>query len=161
MTTVPGISSLSFRNPRFLSALGGGSGSVLYQRVRTRNDPTHEELKNASSQQDGIKDQGGKSSMVDRSLVQRDIRAFLRECGGTPSEARHWLAQFQEMHSTYQKAFAVVEVSDTNACTSTGLYCTYLNTKLLLTQWGKIYKGTKNGQPRIFSLYVHCSQRSQ
>ncbi|XP_072270774.1 N-acetylglutamate synthase, mitochondrial [Pyxicephalus adspersus] len=112
MTTVPVISSFSFRNPRFLSALGGGGGSVLHQRAKTRNDPTHEELKNVPSQQDGIKDRGGISSMVDRSLVRRDIRAFLRECGGTPSEARHWLAQFQEMHSTYQKAFAVVEVDE-------------------------------------------------
>ncbi|XP_077316141.1 N-acetylglutamate synthase, mitochondrial [Lithobates pipiens] len=112
MTTVPGISSLPFRNTRFLSVLGSGSSSVLHQQVRTRNDPTQEEPKNAPSQQDGIKEQGGISSMVDRSLVRRDIRAFLRECGGTPSEARHWLAQFQEMHSTYQKAFAVVEVDE-------------------------------------------------
>ncbi|XP_075033337.1 N-acetylglutamate synthase, mitochondrial isoform X2 [Mixophyes fleayi] len=107
MTAVQGISSLSIRNSRFLSGLGGG-GSVLHQHVRVRDDPTHEEL----HQQEAAKEPGTISSMVDRSLVRRDIRAFLRECGGTPSEARHWLAQFQEMHSTYQKAFAVVEVDE-------------------------------------------------
>ncbi|XP_075702101.1 N-acetylglutamate synthase, mitochondrial [Rhinoderma darwinii] len=109
MTAVQGISTLSLRNSRFLS---GGRGSVLHQRVRTRDEPSHEELNNASNQQKAPKEPGGISSMVDRSLVRRDIRAFLRECGGTPSEARHWLAQFQEMHSTYQKLFAVVEVDE-------------------------------------------------
>lgn len=110
MTAVQGMSTLSLRHSRFLS---GGQGYVLNQRVRTRDDPTHEEVKNASNQQETSKESGGISSMVDRSLVRRDIRAFLKECGGTPAEARHWLAQFQEMHSTYQKAFAVVEVSPT------------------------------------------------
>ncbi|XP_063815964.1 N-acetylglutamate synthase, mitochondrial [Pseudophryne corroboree] len=107
MTAVQGISSLYLRNSRFLSGLSGG-GSALHQRVRIRDDPTHEEL----IEQQTTKEPGRVPSMVDRSLVRRDIRAFLKECGGTPSEARHWLAQFQEMHSTYQKAFAVVEVDE-------------------------------------------------
>ncbi|XP_073539340.1 N-acetylglutamate synthase, mitochondrial [Phyllobates terribilis] len=109
MTAVKGISTLSLRHCRFLS---GGRGSVLHQLAQSRDVPTNEELKNASNQREAFKESGGISSMVDRSLLRRDIRAFLKECGGTPTEARHWLAQFQEMHSTYQKAFAVVEVDE-------------------------------------------------
>ncbi|XP_044155126.1 N-acetylglutamate synthase, mitochondrial isoform X1 [Bufo gargarizans] len=109
MTAVQGISALSFRHCRFLS---GGTCSVLHQRVRIRDDQTREELKNPSNQREASKESGGISPLVDRSLVRRDIRAFLRECGGTPNEARHWLAQFQEMHSIYQKVFAVVEVDE-------------------------------------------------
>ncbi|XP_068118532.1 N-acetylglutamate synthase, mitochondrial [Hyperolius riggenbachi] len=112
MAVVHSISSLSLRTPRFLSTIGGGSGSVLHQRAKTRDEPTGEEVKNDPKDQETPKESGGLSSLVDRSLVRRDIRAFLRECGGTPSEARHWLAQFQELHSAYQKAFAVVEVDE-------------------------------------------------
>ncbi|XP_073428904.1 N-acetylglutamate synthase, mitochondrial [Dendrobates tinctorius] len=109
MTAVKGISTLPLRHCRFLS---GGRGSVLHQRAQTRDVPANEERKNASNQREASKESGGISSMAERSSLRRDIRAFLKECGGTPSEARHWLAQFQEMHSTYQKAFAVVEVDE-------------------------------------------------
>ncbi|KAM4031619.1 N-acetylglutamate synthase, mitochondrial [Anomaloglossus baeobatrachus] len=109
MTAVQGISRLCLRHSRFLSS---GQGSVLHQRVQIRDVPTNEELKNVSNKKETFKESGGMSSMVDGSLLRRDIRAFLKECGGTPSEARHWLAQFQEMHSNYQKAFAVVEVDE-------------------------------------------------
>ncbi|XP_077108670.1 N-acetylglutamate synthase, mitochondrial [Ranitomeya variabilis] len=109
MTAVKGISTLPLSHCRFLS---GGRGSVLHQRAQTRDAPTNEERKNASNQREASKESGGTSSMVERSLLRRDIRAFLKDCGGTPSEARHWLVQFQEMHSTYQKAFAVVEVDE-------------------------------------------------
>ncbi|XP_030077637.1 N-acetylglutamate synthase, mitochondrial isoform X2 [Microcaecilia unicolor] len=50
------------------------------------------------------------SPSANRSMVQRDIRAFLNECGGTPSEARHWLAQFQTLNLTCNKPFAVIEL---------------------------------------------------
>lgn len=46
-----------------------------------------------------------------RSLVQRDIQAFLNECGASPGEARHWLTQFQTCYHSADKPFAVIEVS--------------------------------------------------
>ncbi|XP_029429837.1 N-acetylglutamate synthase, mitochondrial [Rhinatrema bivittatum] len=52
------------------------------------------------------------SPPVNRSMVQRDIRAFLNECGGTPSEAHRWLAQFQTMNLACNKPFAVIEVDE-------------------------------------------------
>lgn len=45
-----------------------------------------------------------------RSLVQRDIQAFLNQCGASPGEARHWLTQFQTCHHSMDKPFAVIEV---------------------------------------------------
>lgn len=46
-----------------------------------------------------------------RSLVQRDIHAFLNQCGASPGEARHWLSQFQTCRpSSADKPFAVIEV---------------------------------------------------
>ncbi|KAM4622880.1 N-acetylglutamate synthase, mitochondrial [Discoglossus pictus] len=118
MAVVRGIPSLSLCSSRLLSGLAGGGGSVLHQRTGIQESPasedakhTPEELKTSSDQSEAPK-KGPYNSMVDRSLVRRDIRAFLKECGGTPSEARHWLAQFQEMHSNYQKAFAVIEVDE-------------------------------------------------
>lgn len=45
-----------------------------------------------------------------RSLVQRDIQAFLNQCGASPGEARHWLTQFQTCHHSRDKPFAVIEV---------------------------------------------------
>ncbi|XP_072795337.1 N-acetylglutamate synthase, mitochondrial isoform X1 [Vicugna pacos] len=47
-----------------------------------------------------------------RSLVQRDIQAFLNQCGASPGEARHWLTQFQTCHHSADKPFAVIEVED-------------------------------------------------
>ncbi|XP_064351835.1 N-acetylglutamate synthase, mitochondrial isoform X2 [Camelus dromedarius] len=47
-----------------------------------------------------------------RSLVQRDIQAFLNQCGASPGEARHWLTQFQTCHHSADKPFAVIEVQD-------------------------------------------------
>ncbi|KAJ1136355.1 hypothetical protein NDU88_002772 [Pleurodeles waltl] len=52
------------------------------------------------------------SSLVNRSLIRRDIRAFLKECGGTPAEARDWLERFQVMHPVSHKPFAVIEVDE-------------------------------------------------
>lgn len=46
-----------------------------------------------------------------RSLVQRDIQAFLNQCGASPGEARHWLTQFQTCYRSRDKPFAVMEVS--------------------------------------------------
>ncbi|XP_011375506.1 N-acetylglutamate synthase, mitochondrial [Pteropus vampyrus] len=47
-----------------------------------------------------------------RSLVQRDIQAFLNQCGASPGEARHWLTQFQTCHPPPDKPFAVIEVDE-------------------------------------------------
>ncbi|PNJ50240.1 NAGS isoform 2, partial [Pongo abelii] len=47
-----------------------------------------------------------------RSLVQRDIQAFLNQCGASPGEARHWLMQFQTCHHSADKPFAVIEVDE-------------------------------------------------
>ncbi|XP_073901638.1 N-acetylglutamate synthase, mitochondrial isoform X3 [Castor canadensis] len=47
-----------------------------------------------------------------RSLVQRDIQAFLNQCGASPGEARHWLLQFQSCQYSADKPFAVIEVEE-------------------------------------------------
>ncbi|XP_022420818.1 N-acetylglutamate synthase, mitochondrial isoform X4 [Delphinapterus leucas] len=47
-----------------------------------------------------------------RSLVQRDIQAFLNQCGASPGEARHWLTQFQTCHHSADRPFAVIEVDE-------------------------------------------------
>ncbi|XP_045670497.1 LOW QUALITY PROTEIN: N-acetylglutamate synthase, mitochondrial [Ursus americanus] len=47
-----------------------------------------------------------------RSLVQRDIQAFLNQCGASPGEARHWLTQFQTCYHSADKPFAVIEVDE-------------------------------------------------
>lgn len=46
-----------------------------------------------------------------RTLVYRDVKAFLNEVGGDPREARYWLTQFQRAHVCKAPAFAVLEVS--------------------------------------------------
>uniref|UniRef100_A0A8C5PY89 N-acetylglutamate synthase, mitochondrial n=1 Tax=Leptobrachium leishanense TaxID=445787 RepID=A0A8C5PY89_9ANUR len=111
MATVQGISTFYHRTPRFLSSIAGGGNSVLHQRAKPRDHPNPDDPKSASDQSDTSSEPDGKP-LVDRSLVRRDIRAFLKECGGTPAEARYWLSQFHEMHATYQKAFAVIEVDE-------------------------------------------------
>ncbi|XP_008269786.2 N-acetylglutamate synthase, mitochondrial [Oryctolagus cuniculus] len=50
--------------------------------------------------------------LAGRSLVQRDIQAFLSQCGASPGEARHWLTQFQAQHYSSDKPFAVIEVDE-------------------------------------------------
>ncbi|XP_076852973.1 N-acetylglutamate synthase, mitochondrial-like [Brachyhypopomus gauderio] len=45
-----------------------------------------------------------------RSLVYRDIKAFLSEVGGDPREARYWLTQFQRANVSEAPAFAVLEI---------------------------------------------------
>ncbi|ELV11242.1 N-acetylglutamate synthase, mitochondrial [Tupaia chinensis] len=51
-------------------------------------------------------------SPAGRSLVQRDIQAFLNQCGASPGEARHWLTQFQTCHHSADRPFAVIEVDE-------------------------------------------------
>ncbi|OCT60043.1 hypothetical protein XELAEV_18046062mg [Xenopus laevis] len=109
MAIVKGFSTLSPCARRFLSRIAGRSS--LHQQARIRARPAHEEPKPEPDRDETFYEAGG-ASMVDRSLVQRDIRLFLKECGGTPREARHWLAQFQELHSNYKKAFALIEVDE-------------------------------------------------
>ncbi|XP_060946612.1 N-acetylglutamate synthase, mitochondrial [Limanda limanda] len=45
-----------------------------------------------------------------RSLIYRDVKAFLGEVGGDPREARYWLTQFQRAAAAQSPAFAVLEV---------------------------------------------------
>ncbi|XP_075436475.1 N-acetylglutamate synthase, mitochondrial [Ascaphus truei] len=114
MAGVGCLAALSPRTPRFLRALAG-AGSVRHQRAGVRERPARadEETPRRPGQWEaGEEPRAAAAPLVDRSLVRRDIRAFLSECGGTPSEARHWLAQFQEMHATYQQAFAIIEVDE-------------------------------------------------
>ncbi|KAE8575419.1 hypothetical protein XENTR_v10003831 [Xenopus tropicalis] len=109
MAIVKGFSTLSPCARRFISRIAGRS--ALHQQARIRARPAYEEPDPEPNQVDTFHEPSS-VSMVDRSLVQRDIRLFLKECGGKPSEARHWLAQFQELHSNYEKAFAVIEVDE-------------------------------------------------
>ncbi|XP_685919.3 N-acetylglutamate synthase, mitochondrial isoform X1 [Danio rerio] len=51
---------------------------------------------------------GERSAWSNRTLIYRDVKAFLREIGGDPREARYWLTHFQRAGST--PAFAVLEV---------------------------------------------------
>ncbi|KAM9745579.1 N-acetylglutamate synthase, mitochondrial isoform 2-T2 [Menidia menidia] len=50
-------------------------------------------------------------AFANKSLIYRDVRAFLSEVGGDPREARYWLTQFQRATSTQCPAFAVLEVN--------------------------------------------------
>ncbi|KAI4792431.1 hypothetical protein KUCAC02_033387 [Chaenocephalus aceratus] len=43
-------------------------------------------------------------------LIYRDVKAFLRELGGNPREARYWLTQFQRASAAKSPTFAVLEV---------------------------------------------------
>ncbi|XP_030649556.1 N-acetylglutamate synthase, mitochondrial [Chanos chanos] len=45
-----------------------------------------------------------------RTLIYRDVKAFLNEIGGDPREARYWLTQFQRANLSQAPAFAVLEV---------------------------------------------------
>ena len=46
-----------------------------------------------------------------RTLIYRDVKAFLKEVGGDPREARYWLTQFQRASAAHAPAFAVLEVN--------------------------------------------------
>ncbi|XP_059927259.1 N-acetylglutamate synthase, mitochondrial [Gadus macrocephalus] len=45
-----------------------------------------------------------------RTLIYRDVKAFLKEIGGDPREARYWLTQFQRASAAHAPAFAVLEL---------------------------------------------------
>ncbi|XP_041943807.1 N-acetylglutamate synthase, mitochondrial isoform X1 [Alosa sapidissima] len=47
-----------------------------------------------------------------RTLIYRDVKAFLNEIGGDPREARYWLRQFQRANLSQAPAFAVLEVDE-------------------------------------------------
>ncbi|XP_040845137.1 N-acetylglutamate synthase, mitochondrial [Ochotona curzoniae] len=51
-------------------------------------------------------------SPAGRSLIQRDLQAFLSQCEASPGEARHWLVRFQTQHHFSDKPFAVIEVDE-------------------------------------------------
>ncbi|KAB5553879.1 hypothetical protein PHYPO_G00043770 [Pangasianodon hypophthalmus] len=46
-----------------------------------------------------------------RTMVYRDVKAFLSEVGGDPREARYWLTQFQRANVCKAPAFAVLEIN--------------------------------------------------
>lgn len=49
--------------------------------------------------------------LSNRTLIYRDVKAFLNEIGGDPREARYWLTQFQRASLAQAPAFAVLQVS--------------------------------------------------
>lgn len=49
-----------------------------------------------------------------RSLIYRDVKAFLKEVGGDPREARYWLTHFQRTSPAQSTAFAVIEVDSSS-----------------------------------------------
>ncbi|XP_061080808.1 N-acetylglutamate synthase, mitochondrial [Conger conger] len=49
-------------------------------------------------------------ALSNRTLIYRDVKAFLSEIGGDPREARYWLTQFQKANVSQSPAFAVIEV---------------------------------------------------
>ncbi|KAG9264391.1 N-acetylglutamate synthase, mitochondrial isoform X2 [Astyanax mexicanus] len=51
-----------------------------------------------------------RSAWSNRTLIYRDVKAFLNEVGGDPREARYWLTQFQRANRSQAPAFAVLEV---------------------------------------------------
>ncbi|XP_063759107.1 N-acetylglutamate synthase, mitochondrial [Eleginops maclovinus] len=51
-----------------------------------------------------------RNSPTNLNLIYRDVKAFLREVGGNPREARYWLTQFQRASAAQSPAFAVLEV---------------------------------------------------
>ncbi|XP_037545322.1 N-acetylglutamate synthase, mitochondrial [Nematolebias whitei] len=53
-------------------------------------------------------------ALPNRSLIYRDVKAFLNEVGGNPREARYWLTQFQRATSAQSPAFAVLEVDSSS-----------------------------------------------
>lgn len=52
--------------------------------------------------------------LPNRSLIYRDVKAFLNEVGGDPREARYWLTHFQRTSSAQSPAFAVLEVDSSS-----------------------------------------------
>lgn len=89
-----------------------------------------------------------------RSLVQRDIQAFLNQCGASPGEARHWLTQFQTCYHSADKPFAVIEVSGVRrrpchsegmdgGCTATGRQAWRDRLRTLHSRSGKACDGAR------------------
>lgn len=101
-TTTPIITApprRMFRSPRrsvSSSAADKGSQPAAWARLQedTANAPTAKERHVRSN----------------RTLIYRDVKAFLNEVGGDTREARYWLTQFQRATSPQAPAFAVLEV---------------------------------------------------
>ncbi|KAL2100569.1 hypothetical protein ACEWY4_002330 [Coilia grayii] len=53
-----------------------------------------------------------RNGVSNRTLIYRDVKAFLNEVGGDPREARYWLTQFQRASLSQAPAFAVLEVDE-------------------------------------------------
>lgn len=88
-------------------------------------------------------------SPAGRSLIQRDLQAFLSQCEASPGEARHWLVRFQTQHHFSDKPFAVIEVSGAQR-----RQCHRKGRGLMLCT-GKACLGARNtgdGQGRVFLL---------
>lgn len=65
-----------------------------------------------------------------RTMVYRDVKAFLNEVGGDPREARYWLTQFQRASVCKAPAFAVLEVSMRSLFTMSSISWTQTHIKL-------------------------------
>ncbi|KAK1160316.1 N-acetylglutamate synthase, mitochondrial [Acipenser oxyrinchus oxyrinchus] len=61
---------------------------------------------------DEDKPSAGRVLASSRSLIHRDVKAFLNQLGGDPREARYWLTQFQKCSASQSPAFAVMEVDE-------------------------------------------------
>ncbi|CAB1341575.1 unnamed protein product [Coregonus sp. 'balchen'] len=59
--------------------------------------------------------------LSNRTLIYRDVKAFLNEIGGDPREARYWLTQFQRASLAQAPAFAVLERMDMKPVVVMGL----------------------------------------
>ncbi|KAF0032269.1 hypothetical protein F2P81_014559 [Scophthalmus maximus] len=64
----------------------------------------------ALQEQPGYFSAAERHALPNRTLIYRDVKAFLSEVGGDPREARYWLTQFQRATSAQAPAFAVLEV---------------------------------------------------
>lgn len=71
-----------------------------------------------------------RSVWSNRTLVYRDVKAFLSEVGGDPREARYWLTQFQRANVCKAPAFAVLEVSMLTLITASSISWSQTNIKL-------------------------------
>nr|XP_015217598.1 PREDICTED: N-acetylglutamate synthase, mitochondrial [Lepisosteus oculatus] len=103
----PAVSAMTPRNPgglqRQMSSLGAaGWGSP--SPAAAQQDFARPGVPAAAA--------AGGVDLPSRTLICRDVKAFLGEIGGDSREARYWLTQFQRSTLTRSPAFAVLEVDE-------------------------------------------------
>ncbi|XP_051573537.1 N-acetylglutamate synthase, mitochondrial [Myxocyprinus asiaticus] len=84
--------------------------SALNQRMRSASSAGHGRKTPAWTQQEvpNYTSPIDRNAWSNRTLIYRDVKAFLKEIGGDPREARYWLTHFQR--AGLSPAFAVLEV---------------------------------------------------